>query len=386
MVQGNLPRRRYLLACTAAVVAGCNSTIAESDPEPTDWPSFHADASNAGKTTAPVPAESESPAWRQSLEFPCSSPVVVDETVLVGDATGLVAFDAASGSLEWRTRLDGAPAGTPGVGDGVVFVPRDGRYSDLDNPFVQALEPQSGDELWRVDVDAERLFAPTVADETGYLCTSDGIYAIGFDGEIRWTQSVQVSQGSFDVAYDDLLMDVAPAVDDGRVFAPEPNGIAAIDADSGDVVWTESADTVRAAPAVSGDRVLLADVSNGIRSLDRTDGTERWHWEADGCWTTPAVSGGTVYATAGADIAAVSPSDGTERWRLGGHGLRGDCYSSPAVGSDGVVAGSITHSVAVLREGSVDWKYDDVGSRLSPALASGRIHAVTDDPALLTFD
>lgn len=386
MVQGTLSRRRYLLASTVVGFAGCNSTIDESDPEATDWPSFHADASNTGGTTTPVPTESESPAWRQSLEFPCSSPIVVDETVLVGDATGLVAFDAASGNVEWRTRLDGAPAGTPGVGDGVVFVPRDGRYSDLDEPFVQALEPQSGEELWRIDVDAERVFAPTVTGETGYLCTSDGVYAIGSEGETRWTQSMQVSRDSFDVASDDLLMDVAPAVDDGRVFAPEPNGIAAIDADSGDVVWTESADAVRAAPAVSGDRVLLADISNGIRALDRTDGTERWRWEADGCWTTPAVSDETVYATTGADVAAVSLSDGTERWRLGGHGLRGDCYSSPAVGSDGVVAGSITRSVAVLREGSVDWERDDIGSRLSPALASGRIHAVTDDPALLTFD
>jgi hypothetical protein len=375
-------RRKYLIMCTATVFAGCNGGTGKA--ESTDWPMFHTDAANSGTTDSEIPTRSRDLVWRQSLEFPYTSPIVADDTVLVGDATGIRAFDVSSGSRQWRTKFEGTPGGTPAVAKDSVFVTSDGRFGNAAKASIRALGFDQGQELWRVQIDDDHVFTPTVADGTVYFRTSEGVYAFDTDGTVQWSHT---DRPRFDDVHHEVVMDLAPAVAGETVFVPDPDGVIALDAGTGEIIWTASAEKVRASPAVSRDRVFLADVPVGLRAFDRSDGAERWRWDSDGgCWTTPAVTEDTVYATAGFSVVAVSPSDGTEQWRLSGDGIHGDIYSSPAVGANGVVICSSNRPVAVLRKESVVWEQNTGGSRVSPAIASGRIHVVSDEPVLLTFE
>lgn len=375
-------RRKYLSTCTATVFAGCNGVTGKA--ESTDWPMFHRDAANSGTTDSEIPTRSRDPVWRQALEFPYTSPIVADDTVLVGDATGIRAFDVSSGSRQWRTKFEGTPGGTPAVAKDSVFVTSDGRFGNAAEASVRALGLEQGQELWRVQIEDDHVFTPTVTDGTVYFRTSKGVYALDADGTVQWSRT---DRPRFDDVHHEVVMDLAPAVAGETVFVPDPDGVIALDTGTGEIIWTASAEKVRAAPAISRDRVFLADVPVGLRAFDRSDGVERWQWDSDGgCWTTPAVTEDTVYATAGFSVIAVSPSDGTEQWRLSGDGLHGDIYSSPAVGANGVVVCSSNRPVAVLRKESVVWEQTTGGSRVSPAIASGRIHVVSDEPALLTFE
>lgn len=377
-----LSRRGYLLACTTTVFAGCSSVIGKS--ESTNWHMFHGDSANTGVAASGVPSRSTDPVWRQTLEFPYTSPIVAGDTVLVGDATGIRAFDVTSGSRQWQTKLEETPAGTPAVSDDSVFVTSDGRFKEMDDASIRAIGLDRGRELWRVQLEEEHVFTPTVANGNVYFRASKGVYALDADGTIQWSRT---DRPHFDDVQHDVMMDLAPAVADEIVFVPDPEGVIALDVETGETIWTASAEKVRAAPAVSQERVFLADVPVGIRAFDRSDGSEHWQWNSDGgCWTTPAVAEDAVYATAGFNVVEISPSDGTEQWRLSGDGLHGDIYSSPAVGTNGVVVCSSNRPVAVLRSGSVVWEQTTGGSRVSPAIASGRIHVVTDEPALLTFE
>ncbi|MFP9190245.1 PQQ-binding-like beta-propeller repeat protein [Natronosalvus vescus] len=154
--------------------------------------------------------------------------------------------------------------------------------------------------------------------------------------------------GALDAAWS-VDHDGSVAITNGTVYTSSAEGVIAVDAADGTVVWT-NADVEAANPAVIGETVVLANQA-GIVALDREDGRVRWERElaGDGEVSEHAVGYGGVYVVADGALYALEIGDGSTRWAR--------------------------DSVTVTTPGS-DEEYT-FGFNRSPAAANGVVYAAT---------
>lgn len=149
-----------------------------------------------------------------------------------------------------------------------------------------------------------------------------------------------------------------PVVADGTLFAAgDDGGVAAIDAASGDVLWTRSVGATGRSPAVVGSTVFLR-TTDGVAALDAADGNERWRVTeptratlaaSHGCYRLDDTDPPTVVAHA---------DDGSERWRTS---LADPWDATVFAGSSAVYVSSGTRA-------NVPWKLDAAtGDRSGPS-------------------
>lgn len=392
MKASNPSRREYLALCGSVSLAGCSATLGGGTQSASfGWRGVASDPANTGFVDEALALAGSRRAWEVELPGrPRTSPVATPETVFVGTTTGTKALSVETGSQHWHVGGPGVPAATPGVGDGVLVVPSVRRTPSnrADETVVRAVDVASGEERWSRTVRLENLLPPTVTDDHIVVRGGSSVLSLSpDDGSVEWRVD---GLDPFEEAWD-VTKDLAPAVSDGTVFAPEPRGVTAVELETGEPGWKLDARKVRAAPSAVDGTLFVADAATGLRAVDAATGRPRWSWSGSGCWTSPTVTGDAVYLTAGFDVVALDPSDGTELWRTGGSGLRADSFSSVAASErrlaacSGDVAARV-YDVADVETGEVRraWEHAGSGTVFSPALASGRVLAV-DGTTLLAF-
>lgn len=182
-----------------------------------------------------------------ALEY--SSPAVADGTVYHrvidecdGD-TGLYAFDAATGEIEW-TAQGASMTGSPTVVDGTLYHSTAGHFGGS-----VARDAATGEIVWKTERGQDARFGPAVADGAVYGTTSD------------------------------------------------PGSAFALDAASGDLLWEFDSGEARGSPVVDADTVYVPSWGEErIYALDAADGTERWHVDLESRpYQPPAVVDGTLF-------------------------------------------------------------------------------------------
>jgi outer membrane protein assembly factor BamB len=163
------------------------------------------------------------------------------------------------------------------------------------------LDPNTGDEKWRVKT-AEPVFStPHVDNGVVYFGSSDHhVYAVDAkSGDVKWKR--KTGGGVF----------AGPAVAKGIVVIPSVDKkIYGLDAATGDVRWTlPVAGMVQSKCATDGERVFIGDWNNTLRAIDPAKGEELWAVKmgrtAKGVIATPyspaisspTVGDGKVYVT-----------------------------------------------------------------------------------------
>jgi outer membrane protein assembly factor BamB len=180
-------------------------------------------------------------AWRYHVGTRFYAGATVDDgTVYVpGTDGGLHALDASTGKLRWRYAAEEALATAPVIAGDLVLV-----ASQSDTLF--AVKRATGELAWlyRRDPPAgftiHRTSAPAVRGQTAWVGFSDGtLVSLDLaDGGVRWEKSLAPSgSGQF------LDVDTSPVLDaSGRVYAASyTGGLHALDAETGDVVWSSVA-------------------------------------------------------------------------------------------------------------------------------------------------
>jgi len=242
---------------TVALLAGaaCSTTTGDDD---SDWPQFLGPHRN-GKVTAAVRRQLDPHGptilWRRPVGAGYASPAVVDGTLYLFhrlDNEEIVeAMDAATGETLWRTGypadyrdvefgFDEGPRATPTIVDGVV-------YTSGAKRRVQALDAATGERLWEFDA-IERY-------DTRRAPFGSAAQPFWIDGRI--------------------VLNIG-----GREA-----GIVAVDAATGDTVWTATDHEASYAPPLlvelGGERRLLFFTRMGLVDLDPADGRLRstllWH-------------------------------------------------------------------------------------------------------------
>ncbi|USZ71658.1 PQQ-binding-like beta-propeller repeat protein [Natronosalvus halobius] len=165
--------------------------------------------------------------------------------------------------------------------------------------------------VWSVDHDG----SVAVADDTVYTSTADGVVALDAeDGTLVWENT------------DVLAHD--PAVAGGVVCLTTDEGVVALDRSDGAVRWEASFDPADSVTrhAVAYDAAFVV-VDGTLYALEVDDGSIRWERESvalespaspDGSFEfsrAPAAANGVVYAATQRTVLALEPQTGDEVWR-----------------------------------------------------------------------
>lgn len=364
--------RRALLATVATggavTLAGCTTSGRSCDPPepafegPRDrWPTSGYDPANTSHAPAgPAGGERRWQTDREAGEGPrlngwFSAPVVDDGAVYVAirrldrydhDYPGfLVALDDETGELLWRVELPTLASGDPALAGDTILVG--------DGSGTLHAVSTGGERRWTRELgDAVR--TPTVVGDRGYvLDASATLYGFTLDGERCWEHSQSALWDGLLGGGRPFAADSAPAVDGSRVYVTvqaDPEGdrtahVVAFDRE-GNEDWTysfpggyEPPNT----PAVADGTVLVTG-GDQILALDATTGEREWRFvvghEHAG---PPATDGERVYVGA-KNLYALDSGDGTEQWRVVNDGV-GDSFgwtrSVPFVARPAVTADAV---------------------------------------------
>jgi outer membrane protein assembly factor BamB len=163
----------------------------------TDWPSFHFDHMNTGfnpfeNVLSASNVDRLSQAWVTPMPgFVVSTPVVVDESVYVGTGTAdgsarssVLALDREMGSVVWQRDLFSGATSTLTVADGTVFV------RSFADSAMYALDSATGATIWSFPTFGVST-PPAVADGVVYVASFEHIYAIDAgSGDPVWTTEI----------------------------------------------------------------------------------------------------------------------------------------------------------------------------------------------------
>jgi|GEM_PF-3583633 len=306
--------------------------------------------------------------WSHHLDAELSTPTVADGTVFLAMANGaFLAFDVETGDEQWRFADDVASISMANDSRKAPAVAPDGSAVYVtDGEFLYSLDPAAGTERWRV---AASPYAAPVAADAVYVTAHDAVRAFSpADGTLVWERTF------------DENVDTAPVLADGRLFVQHyPRGVRALDAGTGETLWTVDlaiADR-RSTLVADGDHLyvpLQSVVENGagvldeVAALDPADGSERWRFSRRYIDTVGSEPVRTV--SAGDALYAVVDDDDVYRIDERPDGVRwraevGDEPDRVAVAGDGVVYAASTSgddgALAALEPatGATRWEISD---------------------------
>ncbi|MFC5833162.1 PQQ-binding-like beta-propeller repeat protein [Nonomuraea insulae] len=233
--------------------------------------------------------------WSHQRTF-SGSTVVMAGSVIAADSVEVVALDAATGRPRWRL---------PQLGGDTGLAVADNRLYAWGEDEVVALDPESGDVLWRRGARNARLVASGGALYVGDVGTA---YALDpATGKARWTTPFRGP--------------VTPvSVTPGTVyFTDEANRTYALDAGTGERQWSFLAKAVKSIGhevAATRDLAYVAGPDERLHALDPASGARRWSRLLPGGPYTPLViHGGVCYVGDGAGVLhAFDAATGVERW------------------------------------------------------------------------
>ncbi|MCE9671080.1 PQQ-binding-like beta-propeller repeat protein [Myxococcus stipitatus] len=245
-----------------------------------------------------------------------AGPTVSEGVVFVPGGDGvLYALDAATGDEKWKYAANESLATVPVVAEGLVLV-----GSESDTLF--AVKAADGVWAWQYRRDPPSGFTvrgasrPTVRDGMVYMGFSDG-YVVSLnmkDGATHWEKSLSGSGNEF------LDVDSSPVLDDhGQLYVTSfKNGIFALEAETGDMVWSSSVPGMTA--LVGRGQMLFAVGDARLDAYLAEDGRLLWSLPlGERAGFTPVFAKGMLLVPIQRSLLFVDPKTGKSRvsWNPG---------------------------------------------------------------------
>jgi len=262
-------------------------------------------------------------------------------------------------NLKWTFQTGDVVGSGPTVVDGVVYM--DGWDGNL-----YALNASTGAKLWAYDSFTLMASDPAVVGGLVYAGTYSSFVALNAStGDLVWS----FPRG----------MVGSPAVLDGVVYVVSGNfgngDVYALDANTGAELWDyhNGADTL-ASPAVGNGMVYFGD-TNGLHALNANTGALLWSYPAGNLYGTgsPAVTNGVVYIGTCNNLYALDANTGAKLWSY----TASDCVSTPAV-ANGVLYAADGSALSALNASTGDKLWDftaAVGGNIGPTVANDVVYA-----------
>ncbi len=292
-----------------------------------DWPTAGGTVGNAMQHLSL--AEQPRPAWTADIGTGLSrerprmpSPVIGDGRVYTMDSKHVVsAFAVEDGARAWRIDLADGQGDRDAIAGGLTY--DQGRvFAATGFARVIALDAASGAVLWRTSIANPVHADPTAAGGRLFVITLDSrlIALDAASGAELWTY-----QAIGETAR--LIGGGGPAVDAGVVVAPFSSGeLVALRQENGRVLWSDSLAATRrtdelaavaqihAGPVIDRGGVFAISYGGVLAAVDLRIGSRVWEQDIGGLFR-PWTAGGFVYQlTKDNDLICLSRVDGRVYW------------------------------------------------------------------------
>ena len=225
------------------------------------------------------------------------------------DRSTLVAIDASTRRVLWRTPLPGVSIGGPTVDGSTVLV-------GTDDGSLTAVALPTGEQRWTVDLGDDVNTPVAVSDGSAYVAVDQGsgqpavVIALSEADHSqlwRFEMGTGVSIGT-------------PAVMEGTVYVAVSDGsVRAIDAATGGARWAAKLNTVSGggAPAASQDAVVVVDIRGQVYRFATSTGERLWDFAMNApVYASPVIAGSSVVVgDATGDVSAIDLQTGERIWR-----------------------------------------------------------------------
>jgi outer membrane protein assembly factor BamB len=343
-----------------------------------DWHQYNGDPQHSGVRRDFTDPDRVEESWTADLAGTVGSPVVDGESVFVGtDRGNLYAFDRKTGHRRWVFEAAAGAESTPTVESGHV-------HTASETGAVYALDPSTGEPVWKIDLPAALASDPAASDGRLYAGHETGLAAIDADtGDVDWTHETESAVVG------------CPAIGDDhqRMYAGLDGAeVHCLDCATGEEVWRVPTDgAVTAGPTIADGRVSVGDDAGTLLALDTETGQTWFSYEIRGSLCSSATvlpEEGTTFV--GADDGYLHVTDtrfGRRKVRgwffsKKGVALDGEIRSSPVVAGDVVCVGTSLGSLYGVDATTYDlrWHVDvDTPILQSPALAPDRLYVPAGD-------
>jgi outer membrane protein assembly factor BamB len=197
------------------------------------------------------------------------------------------ALDANTGQERWQVDIDGEIGSSLVISRGVLYAGASFFGTGDRQGGIIALDAQDGHELWRYTTAGETATSPVLAgSRLIFGSDNDKVYAVDTRvAEEIWTYDAGAP------------LDVAPVTADGVVYTGDATGnLHALDAANGKLLWKlDAGKRERVLPLIyttltsayaGGNKVYFANVLDGpVYAVDAATGNERWRFATTGLMT-----------------------------------------------------------------------------------------------------
>jgi outer membrane protein assembly factor BamB len=210
-------------------------------------------------------------------------------------------------------------------------------------------------------MDSERVYAPIQASGVRAFARSTGRLVWSEAADTRWP----------------------PLVANGRLVIVLPNGIRAMQAETGNTVWDHSlADPVSALPLAHGALLFVPTEGSEVLALDVNDGRVAWRRPLGAVTRHPfaALESMIVATLVDGRVIALDAASGEPRWERSLPGT----LSPPATARDRVFVGSTNNFFYALDadNGKEAWRWRTGGDVIGAAAAEDRVYFASLDNIL----
>lgn len=253
-----------------------------------------------------------------------AQPVVIGNRVFSMDSRAVVnGYALSDGTRLWRTHTRAEDQRGFNIGGGISS---DGVSVFAANGLADlvALDAATGKVRWRTNLGTPARSGPAIVDDHLYIPTIDSriIACNRLTGKILWNyQGPHVVTG--------VLGEPAPAVADGFVVAGFDSGdLVALRADTGLVAWTDTLaavggpsvltdfSAIRGLPVIQNGRVFAIGMGGLMIANDLRSGRRLWQVGVGGA-TTPWVADDVLFVvTSGQQMLALSATTGASHWMV----------------------------------------------------------------------
>jgi outer membrane protein assembly factor BamB len=217
-----------------------------------------------------------SPLFHEGMLISATFDSWIKDTVFLGKNL-VFALDTNSGDQLWSLEIDGDVFSSPCVAKDTIII-------GATNKNLLAINSISGNPIWTFETLGEIWSSPSFNGDSLFVGSDDGfLYCLNLDGKLNWKTKLNGK-----------IRSSSPCLsEDNLIFIGTQNGsVYCLDQSEGVVRWDKQlTKPVLSSAALLKDKVYFGSSDNKIYCFDCDTGSKVWEFEtSDRIWSSPAIA------------------------------------------------------------------------------------------------